>query len=87
MSRACRQLTRLLALKRLLDGCVYRPSLECLANQLRVTPRTIRRDLAVLSEAGECVPIARPLVSDDAAVLKAHRRYGQSPLRHHVSRR
>jgi predicted DNA-binding transcriptional regulator YafY len=47
----CRQLVRCLRLRRLVEGR------QALADQLRVSTRTIRRDLVALRAAGEPVPL------------------------------
>lgn len=47
---------RLLRLAKRLDGCRMAPPLTELAAELEVCPRTIRRDLQALEEAGWRVP-------------------------------
>ena len=49
-------LVRVLKLQRLLDGRRYAPTLRVLAKMFGVHPRTIRRDLMALEEAGWPVP-------------------------------
>lgn len=51
-----RQLARVLRLKARLDGCQVRPSIEALAQELKVTTRTVRRDLDALRIVGYAVP-------------------------------
>jgi predicted DNA-binding transcriptional regulator YafY len=50
-----RQLVRCLRLRRMVLGR-SQVNVHALANQLRVSSRTIRRDLAALSAAGEAMP-------------------------------
>lgn len=59
MSKRGATLTRALRLARMLHGRRYRPDADTLAMQLRVTRRTIYRDLAALQEAHYRVPPTR----------------------------
>jgi predicted DNA-binding transcriptional regulator YafY len=47
-----RTLKRVLKLAKRLQKARRRPRLEILADEFRVSPRTIRRDIAALKEAG-----------------------------------
>lgn len=63
-----RQLIRCLRLLRLVEGQRRVVDLEMLANQLRVSTRTIKRDLAALAMAGEDVPsVAKAYAREMAA--------------------
>lgn len=50
---------RLVQLQLLVAQRANLPSLEWLADVLRVCPRTVRRDLAALEEAGWPIPVQR----------------------------
>lgn len=52
-------LRRVLQLLRRLDGLRYAPSLQVLAEELAVNPRTVRRDLELLESCGLKVPMWR----------------------------
>lgn len=61
------QLTRVLQLAKRIDGASHRPGLTALADEFRVHPRTVRRDLQALRAAGWPVPPSRPHVGDPHA--------------------
>lgn len=50
---------RLVRIIRLLDGAAHCPRIDAMADLLRVSMRTIQRDLAALDEAGWRVPPRR----------------------------
>jgi predicted DNA-binding transcriptional regulator YafY len=49
-------LRRILGLMQRLDGLVYAPTLDELAVELKVSERTVRRDLELLEAVGQRVP-------------------------------
>lgn len=52
-------LRRVLQLLRRVEGLRYVPSLDALAEEFHVHPRTIRRDLELLERVGYRVPVFR----------------------------
>lgn len=56
-----RALRRVLRLAKRLEGLRYRPALSSLADEFRVSRRTLYRDLSALSGAGWQVPAPRAL--------------------------
>jgi predicted DNA-binding transcriptional regulator YafY len=61
--RTYRQLQRCIQLLEHLRACRYMPTLPELATRFEVHPRTMRRDIAALVNAGVTLPPARPVDS------------------------